>query len=226
MGLRNYTTTALSNDTDGIVEAETLSGAGSFTLGGTLVSSGVGYAPGNSAGVYTQGQLVTITSVGNDSGIDWTVTGINADGQTITETGDAANAGAATTTLYFAAITDVSMDGATANDVTVGFTASDGAQFKTIPLNDKEQDFSVTLSILRVSGSTNATVRSTPDSQNIIRETPTTVFKDTASWSSVTNLSNISASTITQQEITIVQGAVDVLISGDAAFEIWVNQSS
>lgn len=95
-------------DADLIVEAETLVGAGSFTL---TTAAGVTLTPA---------QRVVITSVGNDSGLTFTVTGTDWNGSTITEDVTGANAGSVTTTRNFASVTSVASDGATADDVTVG----------------------------------------------------------------------------------------------------------
>jgi hypothetical protein len=63
-----FTTTALTNDPDGIFEDQTTAGAGSLTLDGALVESGVAYCYG-STGTTKQGQLIAIEGTGNNSGV-------------------------------------------------------------------------------------------------------------------------------------------------------------
>lgn len=126
-------------DADGIATAQTLAGAESVSLDGALVVSGVAVINqvGNSDSAgrdYSQhGQVVTITSVGNDSGVVFTVTGTDQDGQTISATVAGANAGTATVGGYWSTVTAVSSDGATAADITVGITTASSSP--TIPLD-------------------------------------------------------------------------------------------
>ena len=125
-------------DANGIAEAQTLAGAESVALDGVLVVSGtaiITQTGKDSAGrPYSKhGQVVTITSVGNDSGVVFTVTGEDQDGQPITTTVTGANAGAATVGGYWSKVSAVSSDGATAADITVGITVASSTP--TIPLD-------------------------------------------------------------------------------------------
>lgn len=125
-------------DADGIATAQTLGGAASVTLDGALVTDGVAIIKQtgtDSAGrpYSLHGQQVTIASVGNDSGVTFTVTGTDQDGQTITATVTGANAGTANVGGYWSTITAVSSSGATAADITVGITTLSSSP--TVPLD-------------------------------------------------------------------------------------------
>ena len=63
-----FTTTALTNDANGIFEDQTTAGAATLTLNGALVESGVAYCYGLT-GTNAQGQLIAIEGTGNNSGI-------------------------------------------------------------------------------------------------------------------------------------------------------------
>ena len=82
-------------DADGISTAASISGAAALTLTGTLTSGG-SYTSGDNIG-----QLVTITSAGDDSGITFTVVGTDAVGDAQTEVVTGADTAAASSSGYF-----------------------------------------------------------------------------------------------------------------------------
>jgi len=117
-----------SLDADGIAAAQTLAGAEAVALDGALVVGGVAVierSDSDSSGrPYSLiGQVVTIASVGNDSGVTFTVVGKDQDRQSQTVSVTGANAGTATATGYWSEVSSVTSDGATAADITVGITA-------------------------------------------------------------------------------------------------------
>lgn len=97
----------LFNDTDYLSVAATLAGAGPVTL--LVVAAGL-FAP----------QKVTITSVGNDSGLTFTITGTDQWGAVQTEDLAGANADTAVSTKYYTSVTSIVSDGATAADIECG----------------------------------------------------------------------------------------------------------
>lgn len=105
-------------DTDGLAAAQTLLAAGFVTLSATTL---------------TPPRFVTISSVGNDSGVIFTVTGTSPEGHPQTENIAGGNVATVITTKTFATVTSVYSDGATANDITVGYTQSGYSQW--IPLD-------------------------------------------------------------------------------------------
>lgn len=97
------------SDADFYVEAVTPVAGGPLTVANSVPArNGVGYQ-------------VTVTSDGADGGRTFTITGIGMDGNVLTE----AITGPATTTVtgasYFVEVTGVSVDDATAGEITVGY---------------------------------------------------------------------------------------------------------
>lgn len=72
---------------------------------------------------------VTITSVGDDSGITFTVYGTTYGGIAISETLAGGNAGAVTTSLDFATVTQIAVSAATADAVEAGYAQSGGSRW-------------------------------------------------------------------------------------------------
>jgi len=77
------------------------------------------------------GYKVTITSDGDEQLKGFTVTGVASNGAVITETVTGPNATATTSTNYFASVSGVSVNAATAGNVTVGYAATTGV---TLPM--------------------------------------------------------------------------------------------
>ena len=67
---------------------------------------------------------ITITSAGDDSGISFTVVGLNESGTAITETVTGANSGVATSANYYSSVTSITAVGDPAGNVSAG-TAND-----------------------------------------------------------------------------------------------------
>ena len=105
-------------DADGISTATSISGAAALTLTGTLTSGG-SYTAGDNIG-----QLVTILSAGDDSGITFTVVGTDAVGDAQTEVVTGANAGTATSSGYFNTVTSITTSASSAGNVSAGVTGT------------------------------------------------------------------------------------------------------
>ncbi len=106
----------------GIALAQSLSGPGNLTLNGSLVSGGVATLDSGGAA-----RRVIIASVGNDSGITFTITGTKRDpgnptGASIaaTEVLAGTNAGTAQSVTNFLTVSKIAGSGATAANVTAG----------------------------------------------------------------------------------------------------------
>ena len=135
--VRNYTLPRAA-DADGIATSQTPGAAGDLTLDGALVSGGIAYirqtgTDSNGRPYSRHGQLVTITSAADDSGRTFTVYGTDAEGNVRTEEITGANAGVATGTVYWAEVTQIAVDAATAGAVTAGIAVT-GA-FGVVPLD-------------------------------------------------------------------------------------------
>jgi hypothetical protein len=95
--------------------AATIAGAGDITLLTNDVSP------------YGTGYKLLFTSVGNDAGITFTITGVKVgdlSGASVTEEVAGANAGTASSTNFYTSVSNISVDGASAGNVSIGTTGS------------------------------------------------------------------------------------------------------
>lgn len=99
-------------------------GAGAITLNGSTVSGGVATIDTYNATTNTApGRRVLFTSGGNDTGINFTVTGTNSTGNKITDTFAGASGAAAQSNLDFVTVTSVTHTGSVAGTLTIGTSA-------------------------------------------------------------------------------------------------------
>ena len=112
------TTTAdtVALDADGISVAASVGNNAALTIGGALASGG--------AVALSHGRVVTILSAGDDSGISFTVTGTDVNGDAQTESITGANADTATGSKYFLTVSGISAVGNPAGNVSAGVNAS------------------------------------------------------------------------------------------------------
>lgn len=95
--------------------AASIAGAGDITLLTNDVSP------------YGTGYKLLFTSVGNDAGITFTITGVKVgdlSGVSVTEEVAGANAGTASSTNFYTSVSNISVDGASAGNVSIGTTGS------------------------------------------------------------------------------------------------------
>jgi len=95
-----------------IALSQSLAGAGSLTINGSLASNGIA--------TLDTPRRVLITSAGNDSGLIWTLTGTAKSGIFISEIFNGGNAAAVYSALDYLTVTKISSSQATASTVTVG----------------------------------------------------------------------------------------------------------
>ena len=124
--------------TDSVALAQTLALAGDLTL----VSSTVTLDPPC---------YVTITSVGDETGVNFTITGTGPSGQTQSETIAGGNAGTVTSTLTFATVTSIAADDATSDDVEAGNADSGYSAWMPLDIYTPNQ-------VTTISASVNGTV--------------------------------------------------------------------
>lgn len=164
-------------DDNGLAASQSLSGAGNLTLNGALISGGTFSEAENI------GRKIAITSAGADSGINWTITGTDAEGRALTDTFSGVDSAAATSNFYFGGVTIISGSGATAGNVIAGTV--DEVATNTIPL-DKYNSDPATVSIEQITGTINITVQ----------ETFTDIQSDsTPQWYAVSALTSKTAAT-------------------------------
>ena len=103
-------------DADGISVAASVGNNAALVIGGALASGG--------SVTLSHGRIVTILSAGDDSGISFTVTGTDVNGDAQTESITGANAGTATGSKYFLTSSGISAVGNPAGNVSAGVNAS------------------------------------------------------------------------------------------------------
>jgi hypothetical protein len=108
--------TAAAIDADGISVAAAVADDANLVLGGALTSGG--------AVTFDEPRNITILSAGDDSGISFTVTGTDEQGDAATESITGANAGTATGSAFFTTVTQIAAVGDPAGNVSAGSGAS------------------------------------------------------------------------------------------------------
>jgi|TARA_R100000093_G_C1931633_1_gene68916 hypothetical protein len=154
---KQFTLTPQS-DADGICASQTPSASGeqSLTIAGALASGG--------SVTLNQGHLIQVTAAGNETGRDFTITGTDYRGNTISEVVEDPNAGAVSTTKYFKTVTSVTVDDDTAGAITVGVNGQSSSN--TIPLDRYQTPFNVGIGI-DISNTLTYTVQHTFDNVQI-----------------------------------------------------------
>lgn len=135
-----------------IAAAQTTAGAGNLLINGTLAAGGV-------ATMAAQ-QIIGITSAGNDSAVNFTVTGTDDQGRVISQTIAGPNANTVQTTLNYRTVTQIAVSAAVASAVTVD-TLQVGASTE-VPLDQYVTAFNVSVAVV-VTGTINYTVQYTFD---------------------------------------------------------------
>ena len=112
-----YDIVPLTKNATALAISQSSSGALALTAGTSVVAQVVN---GLTRYVLDTPRGVTITSAGNDSGITFLISGFDTYGKAMSQKLTGANAGVATTTKAFAAVSSIVASGATASTVTAG----------------------------------------------------------------------------------------------------------
>ncbi len=110
-----FKTAGIAADDDGISENAAVGNNAALTIGGALASGG--------SVTLNSGQLVTITSAGDDDEISFTVVGTDIFDAALTESVTGANAGVATSSNFFKTIASITAAGDPAGNVKAGVSA-------------------------------------------------------------------------------------------------------
>lgn len=113
--LNTLTLALIAAVANGITTSQALGAAGNLTINGSLSSAGVA--------TFDVARRVGISSVGNDTGITFTVTGTERNGRPQSETVAGTSGGTAQTTRDFKTVTQIYASGAVASTVTAGTTS-------------------------------------------------------------------------------------------------------
>jgi len=131
-------------DADGVAASQTPAGAGAVTINGALATGGVA--------TFASPQIVTIYSGSNISNRTFDVTGLDRDGNTISQTSiTGPNNSTVATTKYFKEVTGVTISGAAAGAITVGVNGLGTSQI--IPL-DVYPRANISVAVTAVTGAT------------------------------------------------------------------------
>ena len=103
-----------ATDPNGLSTAASISGAAALTLNGALIADSK-YTTGDNIG-----QVITILSAGDDSGITFTIVGTDANGDALTEIVTGANAGTASSSGYFNTVDSITTSASSAGNVSAG----------------------------------------------------------------------------------------------------------
>lgn len=123
--LKKYSIAPDDEDSDGICESQSTTGADDLSIDGDLATDGVA--------TMDFARRLVFESSGDESGTTITIVGTDADGKSQEEELDGPNATSVDSTLYFKTVTKVSTDAALAGNVTLGTTEE--LATKTVPLN-------------------------------------------------------------------------------------------
>ena len=203
-------------DTAAACALQTTAGAGSFLMNGTQLD-----VPSLSVGVKRvvlsgHSRVVSLTSTGNISGVNFTITGtLNGAAQTETRVGP--NNNTVETTKLFDTITAVTVDGAVATNTSVGI----GSTGKTNWFKMDGYANPPNLSIQAIATATiNYTVNSTDDN---VDTTATANINSTAVSAGLTG-----ASTSQTAAVTAIHNAIQAVInssSGNGALVLTLTQA-
>lgn len=133
-----------------IAAAQTTAGAGNLLINGTLAAGGV-------ATLDTQ-RTVGLTSAGNLSAVNFTLTGTDQQGRVISEVLAGPNASTVSSVLNYKTITSIAVSAAVGTNVTADTVGTGASQ--EIPVDLYTNQFNVTLSV-DVTGAVNYTVQYT-----------------------------------------------------------------
>lgn len=160
-----------------IAASQTHGGAGALTINGSLASGGVA--------TLTQQQEIGITSTANYSAVNFTITGTDSYGRTISEVLAGPNNNTVDSVFNYKTVTSIVTSGAVATALTVD-TIGVGAS-PEIPLDQYLTPFNVTLTA-EIAGTANATAQFTTD--DVFGGAP-----GPYTWFPVTSMSGITVTT-------------------------------
>lgn len=175
-------------------------GAGAITLNGSAVSGGV-------AILDTQRRII-VTSGGDDTGITFTITGTNQNGNAISQTITGANAGAAATTLDFLTVASVTHTGTVAGTVTVGTNTTGSSPWFVVDKDFAPMQFGIGCV---VSGTVTYSVEYTYDDPNApYTDTVPTTFTLTAFSAATATADGSVLSPVRAFRVTVSSGTGSV----------------
>lgn len=202
--------TELSDDPNGICVDQTTAGAAFLDLDGALVVDGIAYM--------LEAQKISIEGTGSNSGIDFTITGTDADGTAISEVLAGANNGTATSVLYYKTVDSIYADGNVDGNVEIGPLATNGAVSKSLRVNGQQMDFKLGAFVL-ISGTLTCSAQYTPDQPE---DEYSISYSASADWRAFDSLSAITASAVSNAayKVNACRLLISAYTSGSAKLTI------
>lgn len=182
----------------GIAALQTTGGAGNLTLAATTVT-------------LTNASFVALTSTGNISGVTFTVTGTDPDGNAITDTITGPNNNTVYGVKAFLTVTQIAVNGAVATNTRAGWDGTGSVEISPTSALNFFNPIATEIS-LEVTGTVNATVQECFD--DVLLTVPTN-----AVWYDVTALASKTANTRSQISVcaTAVRLKVNTYSNGATA---------
>lgn len=181
--------------------ASAIAGAGAVVLNGTLVAGGVA--------TLDKARRILFTSAGNDSGITFTVTGTDINGQVQTEILTGGNAVAVFTNTDFKTVTSVVASGAAAGNVSIGTNGVASSAWVRLD----EWAAPQTAIQIDVSGVVNYTVQQTLDDPNSFTNP---VLPSAVTWINSADVAMVNATTSLQSNYAYAPTFARVLLNSGA----------
>lgn len=160
---------------------QTPGGAGNLTLTGATVDLGIARLP--------EAQIVTITSLADETSVTFTVTGRDADNNIVSESFLGANASTAKSTGYFKTVTQIAVSAGTTGNVDASAIKEDGAVSPTVISKIVGIPYNQSL-FVDIPGSLTATVQHTATDNT---QTFANSFSTDAKWRPTTGLTAVTA---------------------------------
>lgn len=123
MRILTRTITPANASANAVCLSQTTAGAGNLLLNGAT------------GGVLDYARVLSVASGGNDSGVNFTFTGTDQDGNAVTETIAGPNGNTVVTTNFYLTVTSIAVNGAVTQAVTVGTSNTTALRDRTIGLN-------------------------------------------------------------------------------------------
>lgn len=141
MNYKSFDVDPADLDADGIAENQTTGAAGNLTLNGALCDLGTAgqFDIGDAYSSGIGGVKLLFDSAGDISGVTFTITGKDQDGQSITEDVTGVTTTAVSTVNYYSQVTQIAADGAVGSNVFVG-TVTGELCTPTFPVNRLSDD--------------------------------------------------------------------------------------
>lgn len=152
MRTKTLSFSAIAPSANGICLSQTTGAAADLVINGALATPANPGVGALNQILLNAGYKIDLTSAGNDSAVNFSFTGTDADGKALTETIAGPNANTVTTLNYFKSVTRIAASAAVASAITLGINAAGQFVTQTVCVDMYE---SVTAVAVDISGTIN-----------------------------------------------------------------------